>query len=717
MIAKTIKILISMLFWQCILLTVLIPESVGQSDEFKILEFNKEQINDITLRENEGTYEIQITGDDPYLYTEELEAALDSKQHVLSFEYFTPTGLNYVQFYFAPPVNEDKSKLINGLNPSEGWSTFSVDLKEERESWGEVGDFLRIDLGNISDRKIQIRNLKFREPTAREIEIAAGKEKRKKLEARLQKNLQSYLKKQYPNEISEVRVDPEEVVVKGKVDFITDSLLIGEVRLSEHVTELESFQNASRQIDQKGSFEFRFDRFVHEEDRTYDRLLSKWVIGRQTSSGIELLSSARYAGEVAPKSDLPEDKLKGRKGIGGFSAFRDAPVSDLDSLGISSVTVNLWITNFMRSTPSDETLGFEFNGKTYYVVREEIKKLDQTLRAAASRDIIVSAIILIGQAADTPDKKIGKIFEHPDSDPAGVYSMANVTSPEGVEYYAAIMDFLARRYSRPDKKFGRIHHWIVHNEVDAGWVWTNAGDKTPLVFMDLYHKSMRLIHNIARRYNPHAQAFISLTHYWNWTSDEKFFHSKELLEILLNYSRVEGDFEWAIAHHPYPESLFEPKSWLDEKVDFTFDTPLITYKNLEVLDAWVKQPETLYKGKQKRTVFLSEQGLNSRDYTEASLMEQAAGMAYAWKKLKPLDGIDAFQYHNWQDNRGEGGLRLGLRRFPDDEEAPGARKPIWYVYKSLDTAREDSVSAFAKDIIGIDNWEQVRYKGSINPEK
>jgi len=224
---------------------------------------------------------------------------------------------------------------------------------------------------------------------------------------------------------------------------------------------------------------------------------------------------------------------------------------------------------------------------------------------------------------------------------------------------------------------------------------------------------MRMSHNIARTYNPNAKVFISLTHFWNWTNNPHFYHSKELLEQLLQFSKAEGDFEWAIAQHPYPESLREPKTWLDEKVSFDFDTQLITFKNTEVLDAWVRQPEVLFKGETKRLVYLSENGTNSPTYSEQDLKEQAAGMAYAMKKIKYLEGIDAFQYHNWQDNRQEGGLRIGLRRFPDDAEDPGGIKPVWKVYQAFGTDQEDEVYDQYKEIIGIESWDEIRHKVDV----
>ena len=89
------------------------------------------------------------------------------------------------------------------------------------------------------------------------------------------------------------------------------------------------------------------------------------------------------------------------------------------------------------------------------------------------------------------------------------------------------------------------------------------------------------------------------------------------------------------------------------------------------------------------------------------MKEQAAGFAYAWKVMKNLDGIDGFQWHNWMDNRHEGGLRIGLRRFPDDQDDPAGRKPVWYVYQAADTEQENEVFAPYLEVIGIQNWSEI----------
>lgn len=74
-------------------------------------------------------------------------------------------------------------------------------------------------------------------------------------------------------------------------------------------------------------------------------------------------------------------------------------------------------------------------------------------------------------------------------------------------------------------------------------------------------------------------------------------------------------------------------------------------------------------------------------------------MAYALKKLEACDGIDAYQMHGWFDQRGEGGLRIGIRRFPDDKDDPSGRKPAWFVFQAFGTDREEEAFEFAKKII------------------
>ncbi|MWW23209.1 DUF5722 domain-containing protein [Algibacter lectus] len=698
---------------KCLLFFFIFPICLFSQTGATTLNVDTQKYNQIEISVLEGAvYDVKTLGEDPYVFIKPLSHNLIKENNQLSFEYFCPTGLDHIEVYFYPLGEQVKSVMVGDIGSTEGWVLFRMDLSEYVGEWGKAGDFLRLDFGTAPALNIQIRNLELRAMSARELDIQSNKEAKKQQELNFENNLRFYLDKEFPNSISNVLVTNDKVKLVGEISK-TKNYYIAEIDVHENGTELEKFEFLEPIKSKNGHFDVEVNRYVKRNGYKQDRLLSKWMIVEKQDNQYKGVSHARYTDSVVPKYRYSFVKPATKKGLGGYSINRAAPYTDLDSLGITSVTVNVMVSKLLSSKSSPQNMPFEYLGETYYVNKKRVLEYDKTFLSTSKRNIEVSAILLVDKASKTIDKEIGSILEHPDCDPSGIFSMPNLTTPEGVQYYAAILDFLASRYMRSDKKYGRIHHWIIHNEVDAGWVWTNAGEKTALVFMDIYHKSMRMSHNIARKYNPNSKVFITLTHYWNWTSNPHFYHSKELLEQLLQYSKAEGDFEWAIAQHPYPESLREPKTWLDKKVSFDFNTKLITFKNLEVLDAWVKQPEVLFKGQKKRLVYLSENGTNSPTYSAQDLKEQAAGMAYAMKKLKFLDGIDGFQYHNWQDNRKEGGLRIGLRRFPDDKEDPSGIKPVWKVYQAFGTEKEAEVYDQYKEIIGIDHWDEIHHKDPI----
>ena len=90
-----------------------------------------------------------------------------------------------------------------------------------------------------------------------------------------------------------------------------------------------------------------------------------------------------------------------------------------------------------------------------------------------------------------------------------------MNSAAGVATFAGCVRFLAERYCRPGSPHGRITHWVIGNEIDAGWVWTNAEEKSAGEYMEEYHRALRVAYYAARSFDPNAKVFVSLTHHWN----------------------------------------------------------------------------------------------------------------------------------------------------------------------------------------------------------
>ena len=117
----------------------------------------------------------------------------------------------------------------------------------------------------------------------------------------------------------------------------------------------------------------------------------------------------------------------------------------------------------------------------------------------------------------------------------------------------------------------------------------------------------------------------------------------------------------------------------------------------------------LQKLLETRTILLSEQGFHSVPGNRESLLDQAAAIAYAWKKIEPIDSIKAFHYHRWIDHENEGGLHLGLWTVrPGTVTLPAEKKPSWDIFQALGTEREADAIAFAKERIGIEEWSEIR---------
>ncbi len=629
------------------------------------------------------------------------------EDNVIEFEYFSIGGVPAFMALPGPPFEAGSARELPALGHSEAWTSYSTRIAPEGKPLPGGWKELRLDLPLPTGRVLQIRNAVLRPERPGEFDritsSAAGSSSEKELEI--------YLSEKFPSAVTKVSVGESLVRIEGNVGKETGPFSLADIPMDIVLNDARGWKTLVKLTPgANGAFKIDVPRLSQRNGLPYDRLTSRWQIVREGSGGIEPLSHARYAEWVHSRSpDLTTAVPRNKKGLGGWH-LGTLP-DELDELGISAVTINLLVHQFISAKPGKGTTPIEWQGRTYHIRENPFAKMDKTLREANEKGAMVSVILLIANPAKSEDATL-KLLGHPDARKEGTYAMPNVTSEEGIGIYGAILDFMAERWSRPDAKFGRVHHWIIHNEVDAGWVWTNAGEKPAVVFMDLYQRSMRLTDLIVRQYDRHARPFISLTHHWAEAGSERFFGSRKLIELLLEFCQAEGDFPWALAYHPYPQSLRNPRTWEDQQAIFSFDTPKITPWNLEVLDAYMKQTELLYKG-EVRPIHLSENGFNSKDYSPKALEDQAAGMALAWKKMAKLSSIESWQYHNWIDNRKEGGLRIGLRKFPDEKDDPLGKKPIWHLYQALGTPREDAVAAPHLKTIGIGSWDEIIHTDPI----
>lgn len=515
-------------------------------------------------------------------------------------------------------------------------------------------------------------------------------------------NLNFYLYNDYACSIQSVSITESSVRISG--EYVGEgNFFLGEITPYMDVVKLKESPYKVRLLN--SLFQIELERFVEREGFLYDRLLSKWAIFKEGVDSDYLVSHAHHADETFATQHLSPIKITSKKGMGGI--IPNQYISDLTSLNISSATINVCITHFMHLTPRTGDIKHTYGGKSYYMDENYLRNsIDRVLLAATKeRNISVAAIILLEPASKCTDTELGKILQHPDNNGVAPYTMPNMTTVESTQCYAAALDFLAQRYSKPDM---RIAHWIIHNEVDGGIHWTNMGDKPIATFMDTYLRSMRMCYNIVHQYDQHSEVFISFSHGWAIAAGGGWYKVKDMLDFMNQFSGAEGDFFWSLACHSYPAQLGNPCTWDDAQATFSMDTEYVTLKNLEVLDKWVSIPQNQYKGEVRRSVWLSEAGTCSPSYADKDLQNQAAGFAFGWKKINVLEGINGIQWHSWFDHLGDG-ARLGLRKY-NDAEYQGEAKPVWMTYQKAGTDAENEYFEQYLQWIGIDSWEGIIQK-------
>lgn len=383
-------------------------------------------------------------------------------------------------------------------------------------------------------------------------------------------------------------------------------------------------------------------------------------------------------------------------------------VDDALALGIRHAALNCHLASLVDLEQRPDSIPFRLDGHEYFFRAARMAALDGQVQPLSKRGVIVSLILLNYENGSEP---LDAIFMHPRYDRAARTNRLSAfnASGEGARWLRACVTFLAKRYSDPAAPHGRVWNYIVGNEVNSHWWWNNMGRATCEEVASEYEHAVRLVHRAVRSASANARVFLSLEHHWGIRypagAADQSCPGRELLDTFARLARERGDFDWHVAHHPYPENLGEPRFWLDRSALPGDDTPRITFKNLEVLPRYLARPELLSAG-QPRRIILSEQGFHCPDRPDGE-RDQAAAFCAAWWKVARLDGIDAFILHRHVDHKHEG-LNLGLwTRRPDSVSVPHRHRQMYEPFRLADTPEWESAFAFALPVIGIERWEQL----------
>ncbi|MBS6163463.1 DUF5722 domain-containing protein [Hydrogeniiclostridium mannosilyticum] len=435
----------------------------------------------------------------------------------------------------------------------------------------------------------------------------------------------------------------------------------------------------------------------------HDRALSRFFC-RQGGTELE---GAHYVTDFAP--DVPEnvypypqpDTIK----------TLVCPHEEGREFGIKQSRFDVNLPAMVALEEQPDTIPYEFEGQTYYFYRDSLEKLEKNMAGYE-----VNTLILLNAPSkffSHEEQALLDVCIHPKyewGDPGAFISAFNMTTEAGQRVYGAFVSFLAERYTRADKKYGRIGGVIISNEINLQTNWGNVGEMPVKDYVEEYSVAMRLAWLCGKRHYSGFRVYVSLANNWNELHENplRLYHGRDIIDHLGVISARDGDFPWHVAHHPYPESWL-PDFWNDRRATFDFATPKITYKNMEVLEAYLAQPQLLYRGTPRRIVF-SEQGFNAENGPLRDLQEKqaAAGYVLEYLKARNMKTVDMMANHSYLDNLHEFGLNLGIFRYdPDAPNHRGEAKPIAAAVKAMDTPAEEIAILFAREIISPELFDYL----------
>lgn len=389
--------------------------------------------------------------------------------------------------------------------------------------------------------------------------------------------------------------------------------------------------------------------------------------------------------------DTAKDSIKqfrSKKGVQGANLI----AKEYKDLGVQHTLFNARIDSLISSPSEDYDVEYEYEGETYYfkyisgLWPEQVHPYN-----AAGWD--VSVVLLLGNTKP--------YLVHPSVRNAGghAYYAWNLEDAATIETYQALFHFLGETYGRnSDPEWACfIKNWIIGNEVNMPNAYNYTGTTDLATNVDLYSKQYVLATDILKSHNSEIKTYVSLDHSWTHNDEGRGIAGKSFLDAFVKRINVyhEG-IDWNIAYHPYPAIMTNSNIWgANGYTTKTLGTEFISGYNLEVLTNYVKNTW----GSNVR-IILSEVGFTAANGQQEA---QAASLAYTYYKAQFDDMVDSVIFRALRDDPNEtpSGFYFGFLN------ADGTKRPVYDVFKYMDTPSYQSATTASLQRMGISDWSQV----------
>lgn len=432
-------------------------------------------------------------------------------------------------------------------------------------------------------------------------------------------------------------------------------------------------------------------------------LFSHFILAVKQGEQFVEVSNSMYLTnpEAAASYQTPVPAAASKKGL----LIHTNQMADVKELGTKQAVINIPISQLMSRSRGE--VSYRYRGKTYYF---NIGGTDKAINDLTRQGVRVTAILLNPWNSEISELYYPGVMETGDVN----YYGFNAATPQGAETVEAIATFLGERYS--GKGRGRVANWIIGNEIDAP-MWNFFGDMDMGRYIKEYERSFRIFYNAIRSSSSYARVDIPLTYSWNMVNPALPHSNYAVRDFLTTWNaqvQQNGNIDWGIAYHPYPAVMTEPEFWNDNV--YAVKNPnarVVNFNNLYVLTDFMQAPTMRDRNGQVRHLILSEAGFTSQSPVRGNVeLQQAAAFAYAYYIAESNPFVDGFILMRHVDNLYQQNESFYFGLWNNDAtsgtvETPTTKKPIWQVFRDIDTDQSLQATEFAKPMIGINRWSDV----------
>ncbi len=351
--------------------------------------------------------------------------------------------------------------------------------------------------------------------------------------------------------------------------------------------------------------------------------------------------------------------------------------TDAQLLGVKHTVVNAFLNELITDTDDEDIVSFVYGGKPYYLRESALSALDYRIRTLTEGGIHVYLNVLLAFDSSAPSDLY---YPNAKGNTSTLFA-PNVSTEDGIYRYAAVMNYLAARYSNPDGAHGFCGSYIIGYEVNQAASRHNTGTDDFSEFVAEYATLLRTANTAVRSAYQHARLYVSLSNRWEVPSDQSQFSVYGGKDLLTSLADLCPDIPFGVSINPYPSSLSMTDYWNDEKAVNAPDTAYLTMKNLSVLTDFLATEPLLFEGNPRRVV-VGEFGVSGKPEETEDL--QAAAYLYAYYTVLHNDAVEALIWHRHVDHAGEMDLYYGLYASSEFLLEPTVTKKIYSVFAAVD---------------------------------